>query len=982
MTRPGRKTPLSTYRLQLRPGFTFADASAVVPYLASLGITDCYCSPIFTARPGSTHGYDVCDHNQINPELGGEAGFLAFAATLRDHSLGLIMDFVPNHMGNDPRTNHWWRDVLENGPSSPFAQVFDIDWNPIKLELRDRLLLPILGEQYGAALESGQLQLAFDVGALVLDYHSHRLPVNPRSAATVFEADLNGLAAALGEDHRDLREYRSIITALRNLPPYIVRDPARVEERQREKEVARDRMATLAAASPAIEQHIESALARFNGTPGQPDSFDPLHELLELQAYRLASWKTASDEINYRRFFDINDLAGLRVEDPQVFDDIHRLLLDLTGRGLVSGLRLDHIDGLADPAAYLERLQAGIRDARRHHGDPAPDGEAFHVVVEKILSLGEQLPPGWETAGTTGYNFLNDVNGIFVDPRHKRRFWSLGVRFTGRSDPLADVVYDSKRLIISTALSSEFQVLVNAINRLSESQRGSRDFTMSSIRRALREVVGCFPVYRTYVSREGVSQSDRSVVDATLAAARARNPALEPSIFEFLRSVLLPEPPAADAPPDAVRLYERRLEVAMKFQQYTSPVQAKGVEDTAFFRFNLLLSLNEVGGEPDRFGRSVSHFHQAARERLARWPAESTATATHDTKRGEDARARLNVISEMPNEWRDAVHRWTRITRPARVLVDRNPAPDGGDEYHFYQSLLAVWPAEPAGAPVPPSAPDGLDQRLGEAMTKAIREAKLHTSWINPNAAYEEAVVRFVNETLHGAVAPAFLAAFVPLARRVARLGAFNALGQLVLKLVSPGVPDFYQGTELWNLTLVDPDNRRAVDYGERSAALAALDPLLAISASGEGLVPPEALHGLLDTWYDGRFKLYVTACGLRARRASRELFLSGDYVALESEGSRESHLIACGRSAGADVVVAAVPRLISELDRGEGPLLLPSDAWMDTRIALPAAWAGRRWRNLLSGALLDPVVVAGTSCLPATQLFADLPVALLRVHA
>ncbi|MEZ5287379.1 MAG: malto-oligosyltrehalose synthase [Vicinamibacterales bacterium] len=705
MTARRTRAPISTYRLQLHPGFTFDDARAIVPYLAALGITDCYCSPIFTARPGSTHGYDVSDHNQINPELGGEPGLLAFAAALEAHGLGLIVDFVPNHMGNDPRTNHWWRDVLENGPSSPYAGVFDIDWDPVKPELKERLLLPILGEQYGSALESGRLRLTMDEGALVLEYYEHRLPINPRRASIVFETRVDALAAELGEDSRDLREYLSIITALRNLPPYVVRDPARVAERQREKEVARERLAHLMAASAPVRRHVDAAIAAVNGVPGRPATFDRLHELLEMQAYRLASWRTASDEINYRRFFDVNELAGLRVEDPQVFDDIHRLLLDLAGRGLITGLRLDHIDGLSDPAAYLERLQARIRDACASHGAPLPDDRPFHVIVEKILSEEERLPPDWQTAGTTGYTFLNDVNGVFVDPAHKRRLWGLAVRFTGRSEPAEDVVYESKRLIISTALSSEFQVLLNAMNRISESQRGTRDFTMSVIRRALREVVSGFPVYRTYVSARGVSASDRAVVDAALTAARARNPALEPSTFDFVRGILLPEPPPADASAEERRRYDRRLEVAMKFQQYTAPVQAKGVEDTAFYRYNLLLSLNEVGGEPARLGRTPAHFHAANRERLARWPAESTATATHDTKRGEDARARINVLSEIPNEWRDAVHRWTRITRPARSLVDRNPAPDGGDEYLYYQSLLAVWPPEPTDAPIPAAAP-------------------------------------------------------------------------------------------------------------------------------------------------------------------------------------------------------------------------------------------------------------------------------------
>jgi (1->4)-alpha-D-glucan 1-alpha-D-glucosylmutase len=971
------RTPVSTYRLQLHPGFTFADASAVVPYLASLGITDCYCSPIFTARPGSTHGYDVCDHNEISPELGGQAGFDALAGGLSAHGMGLILDFVPNHMGIDARTNQWWRNVLENGPSSPFARVFDIDWAPLKPELTDRILLPILGEPYGEALESGRLQLVFEQGALVLCYGDQRLPTNPRRTSAVYEWQIEQLETALGPEHPDLREFLSVLTALRNLPPYTVRESPLVAERQREKEVARERLIRLVDASPPIRRHIDAAIESYNGRPGDAASFDSLHNLLEQQPYRLASWK-ASDEINYRRFFDINDLAGLRVEDERIFDHIHRLLLRLVGSATVTGLRLDHVDGLWDPAGYLDRLQSNIRRAQ---GLPASEAAAgrFHVVVEKILSADETLPREWATSGTTGYTFLNDVNGVFVDRRHARRLMRIYRRLTGHTAPVADVVYDSKRLIIGTAMSSEFQVLASAVNRLSESQRATRDFTMSSIRRALREVIACFPVYRTYIGADGASKSDRAFVDQALAAAQVRNPATEPSVFAFLRSVLLPEPPRPGRHDAGARsLYEQRLDVARKFQQYTAPVQAKGIEDTAFYRYNLLLSLNEVGGDPSRFGCAVDEFHAANQRRLASWPHESTATATHDTKRGEDARARLNVLSETPVAWRDAVAGWMRLNRKCRTMVARSPAPAPDDEYHFYQALLAIWPPEPPGADVPQAAPPALEDRLRTYVTKAAREAKTHTSWINPNTAYEEAVAAFSRATLTGPSARAFLASFVPVARRIAWIGAINSLAQLVLKLASPGVPDFYQGTELWDLTLVDPDNRRPVDYHERRGWLDQLAPALArVSANPPESVAPDVAR-LLDTWTDGRIKLYVTARGLQLRRARPSLFLDGEYRPLACEGRHGDRLLAFGRTLGDEVLIAAVPRLVAPLAPGSGPLTIPVEAWADARIALPEEWRMRRWRQLLTGEIVDAARDAAQDWLPAGQLFGVCPVALL----
>lgn len=950
--------PTTTYRLQLHRGFPLADARDLVPYLAALGVTDCYCSPIFTATPGSTHGYDVCRHTEISPELGGETAFLVFAAALRLHGLGCIVDFVPNHMSNDPQTNDWWRDVVENGPSSPFARYFDIDWNPTKPELKDRLLLPILGEPYGEALERGALVLGLSAGALVLTYGGLTIPTNPRRSVLVFDEAIGPLEQALGDGHADLREFLSILAALRNLPPYVERDPRKIAERHREKEMARERLDRLTAANPAIRDQINLVITAFNGTPGDPSSFDRLHELLELQAYRLASWRTAADEINYRRFFDINELAGLRVEDPEVFQVIHSLLQQLVATGQATGIRLDHIDGLFDPRGYLEQLSAAT---------------GTYLVAEKILSAGEALRGDWPVAGTTGYTFLNDLNGVFVDSRNAGKMRRAYGRLAGRREAFADVAYESKRLIVTTALSSEFQVLAQSVNRLSEGDRRSRDFTLASIRRALREVVACFPVYRTYVDRSGATAADAAVVDAAIAEARRRNPAMESSIFDFLRTVLLPTAAGSNS---------RQFDVAMRFQQYTAPVQAKGVEDTAFYRYHVLSSLNEVGGDPGRFGRTVTEFHAANAERRERWPAEMLATTTHDTKRSEDARARINVLSEMPAAWQAAVAQWRRLNAANRTRIAGNQAPDANDEYLFYQALLGAWPAEQPGSPLPDRAPADLIARLRAYMDKAIKEAKVHTSWITPNAAYESATAQFIERTLAGRRAPAFLAAFLPFARQVFVAGMTNSLAQLVLKIAAPGVPDFYQGTELWDLSLVDPDNRRPVDFAHRHRVLSDLEPLLA-QADPAGAVPSDAAQAagvaaLLDEWPDGRIKMFLTALGMRVRRAQPELFLAGTYEPLSPDGPGAGHLVTFARRHRDHALLVIAPRLTTQIPRDGGLLPLGHATWGHCALHLPESLERRTFRDLVTGARFAPSTASGPPALRLDSVLAACPVALL----
>jgi (1->4)-alpha-D-glucan 1-alpha-D-glucosylmutase len=944
-----RRTPVSTYRLQFHRGFRFTDARDLVPYLDALGVTDCYSSPFLKASPGSTHGYDICDHTQLNPEVGSEEDYAAFAAALAAHGMGQIVDFVPNHMGVDPAANPWWRDVLENGPCSAFAGFFDIDWAPVKDELYEKVLLPILGDQYGLALERGDMRLVFEDGTFTLRYFEHDLPINPRQVTKVLDHDVETLRRDLGDEHPHLLEYLSIATELRNLPVYTETAPLRVAERRREKEVARERLQRLVTTSPRILRQIEDVVRTFNGEPGRPETFDHLHKLLEAQPYRLAYWRTASHEINYRRFFDINQLAGLRMDDPRVFEGTHGLILQLIRAATVTGMRIDHIDGLFDPYTYLQRLQQAI-------GAPS-----FYVVTEKILSHGEALPARWPVAGTSGYDFLNDLTALFVDRNQQRAWRRIYRRFSGMSEAFADLVYVSKKLIMDTPMASELNVLAHALNHLSERDRRTRDFTLNSLRDALQEVVACFPIYRTYVTPDGFTDADREAIDTAIRRARHRNPTVEPSIFDFVRSMMLPDRGRAPSPADL----EQRTAFALKFQQYTGPVQAKGVEDTAFYRYNVLLSLNEVGGDPERFGCAPEEFHAANLHRLANWPAGMLATATHDTKRGEDVRARLNALSEIPDEWGRSIRAWARINASNRSIVEGRPAPDRNDEYFFYQTLVGVWPPGATGAD------ESLVGRLRDYTLKALREAKVHTSWIANNRAYEDAAVRFVERTLTGPTATRFLAAFIPFQHRIARLGMVNSLSQLVLKVLSPGVPDFYQGTELWDLSMVDPDNRRPVDYATRRELLATMEPLLRDPSAA-------AVQEMLTHWGDGRIKLFLTAAALRLRRAHAALFLTGTYEPLDALGAQAQHVVAVARRRMPDTVIAVVPRLATPLTTPTHFLPIDTESWGEARVALPPDEPSRAYRSVFTGEVVEPSGADTERGLPLASVLGTCPVALL----
>lgn len=948
--------PISTYRLQLNRAFPFKAATTIVPYLAALGITDCYPSPYLKATPGSEHGYDVVDPTLLNPELGTEDEFREFVHALHAHQMGHILDVVPNHMGIGRSANAWWLDVLENGPSSRFAHLFDIDWHPVKRELENKVLLPILGDLYGTVLENQEIILLYEEGRFFIKYYDHRLPVGPKSSAVVLTHRLDELIAEAGASSPHVQELQSIVTALRNLPAGTETDPERVEERNRERDIIRQRLATLVRDGATIAGFLDDNVRIFNGTKGDPRSFDLLDALLNDQVYRLADWRVAAEEINYRRFFDINELAAVRMEDDAVLQASHVLVFRLVKENAVTGLRIDHVDGLSDPGRYLREWQAW---AQRELG------RSLFVVVEKILGKDEPLPDTWPVSGTTGYEFLNLLNGLFVQTTHERAMNETYVQFIRRRIPFEDLAYESKKLIMQASMASEINVLGHRLNQLSERDRRSRDFTLNSLTNAIREIIACFPVYRTYIAEgpDPLLDRDRAYIRLAVARAKRRNPALSGRVFDFVRSLLMKEW-------DERTSQDRReqLQFVMKFQQMTSPVTAKGIEDTACYLYNRLVSLNEVGGNPESFGVTVTTFHKHLRERQARWPFSLSATSTHDTKRSEDARGRINVLSEMPREWRACVNRWAKLTRKCKVGVEGQLVPDRNEEYLLYQTLVGIWPLDDAES-------RAFCDRVQGYMNKALREGKAHTSWVNPDQAYEDAMRQFVDAILDRGRPNAFLDEFLPFQRRVAQWGMWNALSQVVLKTAAPGIPDFYQGSELWDFSLVDPDNRRPVDYEMRASMLNELQRRHA--ECGLDLRP--LARTLLAERIDGRIKLYTTLAALHFRRDNHSLFHQGEYIPLEGYGTKQDHCCAFARLHLERAVVAVIPRLVVSLTGDAMTVPVGSDVWKDTYVAVPSWRPDSTYRNLFTGERLLTQTVEGRQMLPMADVLCEFPVALLE---
>ena len=957
------RVPVSTYRLQFNAGFGFQAARQLIGYLHDLGVSDAYASPLFRACHASTHGYDVVDHSVISPDFGTEDDFREFARELEVRGMGLLMDVVPNHMGiNDP-SNQLWRDVLENGPASPYSSFFDIDWNPPKEELKNKVLLPFLGDQYGKALESQQLQLRYSEGAFYLQYCDRRFPLALRTWARVLELVQQHAVGRLSPDDPHWLELESILISVRNLPPLSETDPEQIHQRQLEREVAPRRIAALVAESPILGEALDCAVEEFNGRPGEPSSFDRLEQLLAEQAYRLAYWRVAADEINYRRFFDVKELAAIRVELPAVFRTVHQLVFRFLKEGWVTGLRIDHPDGLLDPERYFASLQAeycsmmGISCPDLSSGPPPHEHLPLYIVAEKILGHDEPLPATWAVSGTTGYDYLNLLNSVFVDSQQAAALRNLYIRFTGQNRRFRVVAYESKKVILERSMSSELHVLARRLDRISESHRYSRDFTFATLHNALLETIACFPVYRTYVrpGSDPVSDEDRRRIMTALRLAKRRNPEIDASVFDFVGSVLLLEHPLHLSEEQR----DERREFVLRFQQLTGPVTAKGIEDTAFYRDYPLLSLAEVGGDPDHFVMPLAEFHRRNQQRCEQWPHTMLASSTHDTKRSEDVRARINLLSECPEEWEQAVFRWHKINERHRGEVDGLDAPSANEEYLLYQTLIGAWPWNVSEAEWP-----AFVDRIRQYMSKAMKEAKANTSWTNPSEDWEGAVDRFVSAILDRQASRDFLDDFERFHAPLAVAGMHNALAQLLVKMCSPGVPDFYQGTELWDFSLVDPDNRRPVDFDLRHKLLAELK-----SQSTDD--PTELTKSLLSQWRDGRIKLYVTYRTLNFRRQHADLFQSGDYVALEAAGAAAEHVCAFARRFKESAAVAVVPRLVLPL-QSVGKPIWNADTWGDTSLALPGS--SGKWHNVLTG----EHVTAADGKVWLASLLAGFPIALL----
>ncbi len=983
---PVPRIPVSTYRLQFNQRFGFLDAKRILPYLCELGITDIYASPYFKAKKGSLHGYDIIDPSALNPEVGTEEEYDEFIQELRKYGMGQILDIVPNHM-NCESENPWWMDVLENGPSSPHANFFDIDWRPAIEKLSGKLLIPTLGDQYGKLLESQELKLIFEEGAFFIYYQEQKFPIVPDTYIFILQHRLEDLRNLLPDDNPHLTELLSIITALKHLPPATAKEGERISERYREKEIIKKRLFTLYLESAEMKDFLDENIAMFNGSRGDPKSFDLLDGLLAEQIWRLSHWRVAMEEINYRRFFDINNIAALRIEDPTVFRETHTLILRLLEEKKITGLRVDHPDGLYNPSQYFERLQRGCfarlssaktsEDDREHSDlDPEvlkryegllssdPQYRPFYIVGEKILTKGEKMPEDWPVFGTTGYVFLNSLNGIFIDTGNARRFENLYANFTRTKNNFSDVMYEKKKLVMQVSMSSEINTLGHYLSRISEKNRHTRDFTLNSLTRAITEVVAFFPVYRTYINSWTIKDRDRQYIEAAVSKAKRKNPAISSSIFNFLGDVLLLKFPDNFSEDDK----EEWLDFVMRFQQMTAPVMAKGVEDTAFYVYNRLVSLNEVGGSPDRFGLSLEAFHGQNLNRLKFWPHALIASSTHDAKRSEDVRARINVLSEIPERWRERLTRWAALNRKKKTAVEGQEAPDRNDECLLYQTLIGAWPL---------GRPDETDyeafkKRIGDYMVKAMREAKVNTSWINQDSGYEDAMTSFIDAILAARTDNKFLEEFEPFQKTVSWFGALNSLSQTLLKITSPGVPDFYQGTEIWDFSLVDPDNRRPVDYDKRMRMFNEL------KRSESNSEPMKLAQELIAQKDDGKIKLYLIYKALNFRRENRKLFERGEYIPLEAGGEKKNHVCAFARRMENPAALVIAPRFFTTLMQNAEGLPLGREVWKDTFVIIPFEIPGAHYRNLFTGERVTTLDLNGAAILYLDAVFSNFPAALM----
>ncbi len=919
----------ATARLQFHRDFTLDHATALVPYYAKLGISHLYASPLLTARAGSTHGYDIVDHNMINPELGGEDALRRLVAELRSHGMGLILDIVPNHMGVGGNDNSWWLDVLEWGRASPYAEYFDIDWDPPDPSLRGRMLAPFLGSSYGECLERGELVLRFDDtdGRLFVGYHDHRFPISPRDYAAVLLTEGGPLEPAA-------RAFADLGTGGRDAT-------------RKQAEAARQELL-----QPVYRAGLEECLRAY--ATDNPVGLDRLHRLLERQHYRLAWWRAAADEINWRRFFDVNGLAGVRVELPDVFEATHRTVFRLYSEGLIDGVRIDHVDGLASPRDYCRKLRRRLQTVAESRPSELRDTPVV-IWIEKILAPHERLASDWLTDGTTGYDFMNDAAAVLHDPAGEEPLTNLWTILTGRPGVFDEEAMPARRQILRESLSSELFVTASALHRVARRNLSTRDYTLTAIRNTVTELLVHFHVYRIYAGPAGISPTDQRVMDWAMAGARrtvrtADRPLLE-LVGQWLSGTGLRGVPAGTQ-------RQEWLRAMVKFQQLSAPTAAKSVEDTTFYRYGRLLSRNEVGTEPSQWCLSTAAFHAAGKERQKRFPHALLATATHDHKRGEDTRARLAVLSEIPSEWESALQRWTRLNASLKRDLD-GPAPDAADEIMLYQTLIAAWPLD-----LEPTDVAGLaafENRVAGWLEKALREAKRRTGWAAPDVDYEGACRAFLAGLLDTGRSANMVGELAGFAGRIAVAGVVNSLTQTLLRLTSPGIPDLYQGTEFWDFSLVDPDNRRPVDFPAREAALEAA----------------EAPASLLRNWRDGRVKQAVIARTLALRSHLPDLFTVGSYVPLRLEGPFADQAVAFARVHEGQSVIVVGTRLLMGVDPSAATPLVDTGNWRETVVLLPRSLADRQLVDILG----EGNETMSTTRLPLTRVLAHLPVALMELR-
>jgi (1->4)-alpha-D-glucan 1-alpha-D-glucosylmutase len=941
------RTPIATYRLQFNKQFRFEDGRDLVPYLDQLGITDLYASPILKAREGSSHGYDVTDPTRLNPELGTEADFDTLVQELKSHKMELLLDIVPNHLAASPE-NPWWVDVLENGPCSPYARCFDIDWDASN----NRVLLPILTHSYEETLKRQELTLALDDAGLAIQYGGYGLPLDIKSYRLILSYCLDALEKALDSSCPDYRKLNQLGEAMEHLTSLVNLAPGEATKQYRDRQAIKESFLNIAQTSAEATTVLLQSIALFNGKREAPAGSELMRNLLEQQVYRLAYWKTTRERLNYRRFFDISDLVGARVEELQVFEATHSLILKLIREGKVSALRIDHIDGLRDPLQYLLRLQERIAP----YAAEAAIIRRFYVVVEKILTSDEVLPPEWPVFGTTGYDFTRTASALFVDGSGARVLDEAYFRLTDSRIPLDDIVYQKKKQVMEELFPSEVRALGQYLTNLAHRDILAANLSSKEVTEALIEMTACLPIYRTYVRSLEVSPQDQVYLGRAVEEARRRNPDMDTLALDFVKGVLTLDFPC-HLPSEQK---QARLDFVLRWQQFTGAVMAKGYEDTTLYCYNRLVSLNEVGGEPDSIGFSVNDFHRFVTARQEAWPYTLNATSTHDTKRSEDVRARISVLSEIPDEWENHLTQWRRWNEPKRQLVNGLPVPEPNTEILLYQTLIGAWPLYENEVPE-------FKRRLRTYMTKAVREAKVFTSWLSPNSDYESSLTTFLESILDSSKENGFLEDFLPFERRMAYYGALNSLAQVLLKITSPGIPDFYQGTELWDFSLVDPDNRRPVDFRTRATLL---EELTQHEVQGQ----ESLVQQVLNSWEDGRVKLCVTYKGLNARKSYSEIFRDGEYIPLQVVGHRQEHVCAFVRRRQTGCALVVIPRLLTKLVR-VGTMPVGQDIWGEDLLLLPDGMP-ERWLNVFTG---EKLKVSGSNYrLRLSDVLRRFPVALL----